>query len=189
MVYVTKYLCKWLISLTDLWMLMTLVPLIKEFLLRYGKRKDLSLLIEAHRFVSFYFPFCIELWVGDCEDDAVGHYTLHSGRCYQHFSGTPCFAISSTQLGLFLIIKYVGIWIIISYRNIYGVFYYIMPINFIWLYVESKSEHRGSSLQQNTDNNLSGYSVAQLRTPHCKHFVGILCARLIQRNFIFNQMC
>jgi len=60
MVYVTKYICKWLIPLTDLRMLMTLVSFLKKSLLRYRKSKDLSLLIEARRLV-FYVPFCIEL--------------------------------------------------------------------------------------------------------------------------------
>jgi hypothetical protein len=59
MVYVTKYICKWLIPLTDLRMLMTLVRLIKKSLLHHRKRKDLSLLIETRRFVSFTFHFVL----------------------------------------------------------------------------------------------------------------------------------
>ena len=35
---------------------------------------------------------------------------------------------------------------------------------------------------------LSGYSVAQIRRPHCKHFIGVLFAQLIKQNFIFTHV-
>jgi len=51
-VYVTKYICKCLIPLTDLPMLITRVPLIKKSLLHYRKSKDLS-------FFDLSPPFCV----------------------------------------------------------------------------------------------------------------------------------
>ena len=59
MVYVTRYKCKWLIPLTDLRMLMTLVPLIKKSLLHYRKSKDISFLIKARLFMFFTLHFVL----------------------------------------------------------------------------------------------------------------------------------